>query len=79
MDETFQRIINKLIGFLDNMSLKEDKELLLRMVKEAYFNHYKSINTKSDSNTEIMLSTIMALLIEHNKEIKILDVLTKTR
>jgi hypothetical protein len=78
-DETFQRIMNKLTGFLDNTSLKEDKELLLRMVKEVYFKHDKSIKTNADSSTELMLSTIMALLIEHNKEIKILDLLLKTR
>jgi hypothetical protein len=78
-DETFQRIIHKLTGFLDNMSSKEDKELLLRMVKEVYFKHHKSIKINADSNTELMLSTIVALLIEENKEIKILDVLTETR
>ena len=78
-DETFQRIMNKLNSFLDNMSSKEDKELLLRMVKEVYFKHHKSIKTNADSNTELMLSTIVALLMEHNKEIKILDMLTKTR
>ena len=78
-DETFQRIINKLNSFLDNMSSKEDKELLLSMVKEVYFKHNKSIKTSADSNTELMLSTIVALLMEHNKEIKIVDVLTKTR
>jgi hypothetical protein len=73
-DGTFQRIMNKLNSFLDNMSSKEDKELFLRMVKEVYFKHHKSIKTNADSNTELMLSTIMALLIEENK-----DVLTKTR
>jgi hypothetical protein len=78
-DETFQRIMNRLSSFLDNISSKEDKELLLRMVKEAYFKHSKSIKTNADSNTELMLSTIMALLMEHNKEIKMVDVLTKTR
>jgi hypothetical protein len=78
-DETFQRIMNNLNSFLDNMSSKEDKELLLRTVKEVYFKHNKSIKTNADSNTELMLSTIMALLIEHNKEIKILDLLLKTR
>ena len=78
-DGTFQRIMNKLNSFLDNMSPKEDKELFLRMVKEAYFKHNKSIKTNADSNTELMLSTIMALLIEENKEIKIVDVLPNTR
>ena len=78
-DKTFQRIMNKLNSFLDNTSLKEDKELLLRMVKEVYFKHHKSIKTNANSNTEPMISTIVALLMEHNKEIKILDLLLKTR
>jgi hypothetical protein len=78
-DGTFQRIMNNLNNFLDNMSLKEDKGLLLSMVKEVYFKHDKSIKTNVYSNTKLMLSTIMALLMEHNKEIKILDMLTKTR
>jgi hypothetical protein len=78
-DGTFQRIMNKLNSFLDNMSSKEDKELFLRMVKEVYFKHHKSIKTNADSNTELMLSTIIALLMEYNKEIKILDLLLKTR
>ena len=78
-DGTFQRIMNNLNSFLDNMSLKEDKGLLLSMVKEVYFKHHKSIKTNAYSNTELMLSTIMALLMEHNKEIEILDMLTKTR
>ena len=77
--ETFQRIMNNLNSFLDNISSKEDKGLLLRIIKEVYFKHHKSIKTNADSNTELMLSTIMALLMEHNKEIKILDMLTKTR
>jgi hypothetical protein len=78
-DETFQQIMNKLNSFLDNMSSKEDKELFLRMINEVYFKHNKSIKTNADSNTELMLSTIMALLMEHNKEIKKLDLLLKTR
>ena len=49
------------------------------MVKEVYFKHDKSIKTNVDSNTELMLSTIMALLVEHNKKIKILDMLLMTR
>jgi hypothetical protein len=61
------------------MPSKEDKGLHLRMVKEAYFKHNKSIKTNADSNTELMLSTILALLMEHNKKIKILDMLPKTR
>lgn len=69
-DVTYQRIINKLSEFFNNMSSKEDKELLVKMVKEVYFEYNKSIKSKADSDTELMISTIMALLVEQNKEIK---------
>ncbi len=69
-DEIYQRIKNKLNEFFNNLSSQEDKELLLKMIRVVYFEYNKSIKTKADSDTELMISTIMALLVEQNRVIK---------
>jgi len=72
-DETYNRIIKKLDNFMDRLSSPEDKELLLGMISEAYYKHSKAIQTRSESDTELLLSTLMAIIIEQNLEIKRLE------
>ena len=67
-DKNHNKIIKKLNHITEGIS-SADKELLLKMVNEVYYKHQKSIQTKSESDTELMISTIMALLVEQNKEL----------
>ena len=67
-DKNHNKIIKKLNKITDGLS-SADKELLLKLVNEVYYKYQKSIQTKSESDTEIMISTIIALLVEQNKEL----------
>ena len=72
-DETYQRIIEQLNPFLSNLESEEDKRLLLRMISNCYHKHHNSIRTKSQSDTELIFSTMLAVLLEHTKEIESLE------
>ncbi len=71
-DDVFQKIITKLNDYIENISSKEDKELLLRMVKKVYLNNNKAIKAKAFDDTYLIFSIIIALLIEQSKEIDII-------
>ena len=51
----------------------KDKELLFEMVSKVYYKRHNAIQTKSESDTELLLSTLMATIIEQNLEIKKLE------
>jgi len=68
-DNDYNRLIKKLSNFSDCLS-SEDKELLLKMINEVYYKYQKSILTNSDSDTELMLSTLMALVTKQTLEIE---------
>lgn len=72
-DETYNRIKKNLDDFVANLSLSEDKKLLLEMGSRVYHKRCKAIQTKSESDTELLLSTLIATIIEQNLEIKRLD------
>ncbi|MDN5847206.1 MAG: hypothetical protein L0H53_13140 [Candidatus Nitrosocosmicus sp.] len=76
-DETYQRIKEQLEPFISNLKSEEDKQLIFRMISNCYHKYHNSIKAKSQGNTELMLSTIMALLIEQSNEIERLDLLSK--
>jgi hypothetical protein len=67
-DKNHNKIIKKLNNITDGLS-SADKELLLKLVNEVYYKYQKSIQTKSESDTELLISTIMALLVAQNKEL----------
>jgi len=67
-NKNHNKIIKKLNNITEGLS-SADKELLLKLINEAYYKYQKSIQTKSESDTEIMISTIMALLVEQNKDL----------
>lgn len=69
-DKTYQRIVEQLNPFLSNLESEEDKRLMLGMISNCYHKHHNSIRTKSKSDTELMFSTILALLLERTKEIE---------
>ena len=69
-DEAYNRIKKNLDGFMVRLPSSKDKELLFEMVSKVYYNRRKAIQTKSESDTELLLSTLMATLIEQNLEIK---------
>jgi flagellar biosynthesis protein FliP len=68
--EAYNRIKKNLDGFMARLPSSKDKELLFEMVSKVYYKRHKAIQTKSESDTELLLSTLMATLIEQNLEIK---------
>ena len=68
-DNDYNRLLKKLHYFTECLS-SEEKELLLKMINEVYYKYYKSILIKSESDTELMLSTLMGLLTKQNLEIE---------
>ena len=67
-DKNHNKIIKKLNNITEGLS-SADKELLLKLINKVYYKYQKSIQTKSESDTELMISTIMALLVEQNKDL----------
>ncbi len=67
-NKNHNKIIKKLNNITEGLS-SADKELLLKLINEVYYKYQKSIQTKSESDTEIMISTIIALLVEQNKDL----------
>ena len=68
-DKDYNRIIEKLENLSEGLQ-SADKELLLKMIYIVYYKYHKSILTKSESDTELMLSTLMGLLTKQNLEIE---------
>lgn len=77
-DEIYQRIVDQLNPFISNLNSEDDKQLLLRMISSCYHKYHNLIKAKSESDTELMLSTLMALLIGQSNEIDKLGLLTQT-
>lgn len=69
-DEAYNRIKKNLDDFLARLPSSKDKKLIFEMVSKVYYKRHKAIQTKSESDTELLLSTLMATLIEQNLEIK---------
>lgn len=69
-DEIFQRIIKQLNSFISNLNSEEDKQLLLKIRSNCYHKYHNSVRTKTKGDTELMFSTLMALLIAQNEEIE---------
>ena len=67
-DKDYNRIIKKLENLTEGLQSTE-KVLLLKMIFTVYYKYHKSILTKSESDTELTLSMLMALLVEQNKEL----------
>ena len=68
-DKDYNRLLKKLNNFTECLP-SEDKELLLKIINEVYYKYQKSILTKSESDTELMLSTLMALLVKQDFDIE---------
>ena len=68
-DNDYNRLLKKLHNFTEYLS-SEDKELLLKTINEVYYKYHKSILTKSEGDTELMLSRLMWLLTKQNLEIE---------
>lgn len=69
-DSTYQRIKKQLNPISSNLKSEEDKQSVLKMTANCYHKFHGSIKTNSVSDTELLLSTIMSLLLEQNKEIE---------
>ena len=69
-DDTFQKIKKLLNPITSDLNSEEDKQLILKMIANCYHKYHNSIRAKSESDIELLLSTIMSLLIEQSKEIE---------
>jgi hypothetical protein len=49
----------------------------MKMIKRGVFKHNKSIKAKIDRDTELMISNIMALLVEQNRVIKRIESISR--
>ena len=72
-DEAYNRIKKNLDDFMARLPSSKDKELPFEMVSKVYYKRCRAIQTKSESDTELLLSTLMATIIEQNLEIKRLE------
>ncbi len=77
-NKDYNRVLKKLNNFKECLP-SEDKELLLKMINEVYYKYQKSILTKSESDTELLLSTLMAIIMEQNLEIRRLSAKSSVR
>ena len=68
-DNDYNRLLKKLRNFTEYLS-SEDKELLLKMINEVYYKYHRSILMNSESDTKLMLSTLIGLLTKQNLEIE---------
>ena len=69
-DEPYYRIKNNLDVLVSRLPSSKDKEVLFGMVSKVYYKRYQAVQTKSESDTELLLSILMATIIEQNLEIK---------
>jgi len=72
-DEPYYRIKNNLDVLVARLPSSKDKEVLFGMISMVYYKRCKAVQTKSESDTELLLSTLMATIIEQNLEIKRLE------
>ena len=72
-DEPYYRIKNNLDVLVARLSSSKDREVLFGMVSKVYYKRYQAVRTKSESDSELLLSTLMATIIEQNLEIKRLE------
>ena len=77
-NKDYNRVLKKFNNFKECLP-SEDKELLLKMINEVYYKYQKSILTKSESDTELLLSTLMAIIMEQNLEIRRLSTKSSVR
>jgi hypothetical protein len=66
-DNTYQRILEQLNPVTFNLKPEED---IVKMISNCYHKYHGSIRSKSESDTDLLLSTIMSLLMGQNKEIE---------
>ena len=69
-DKTYQRIREQVNLFISNLESEEDKLVMSKILSNCYHKYHDSIRTKSQGDTELLHSTIMALLIEQSNEIE---------
>jgi len=67
-DKDYTRILKELNYFTDVLPTA-DKKLLFKMIDKVYYKYLRSILTYSESDTELMLSLVIALIVEQNKEL----------
>jgi len=71
-DQIYAKLMKILDIFMAALPL-EDKNLFSKMISEYYHKHFKAIQSKSQSDTELLFMLLMALLVDQNSDIKELE------
>lgn len=69
-DEPYKRAILWLEPLMEALSEKTDKQIVNELISECYRTYRKSIVAKSKSDSELMLSLIMSILIKQDLELE---------
>ena len=69
-DKTFQKIMEQIDGFMEQLPSEEDKHLFSKMVSECYHKHYEAIKSMEGDDPGL----IMALIVDQQLMIDRLQV-----
>lgn len=72
-DEPYERVIQWLEPLLEALNGKADKQITNKLISECYCTYRKSIVAKSKSDSELILSLLMSILINRGLELEILS------
>jgi hypothetical protein len=72
-DKTYQKIMEQLNGFMENLPSEEDRQLLSNMVSNIYHKYYKSIKSMEEDDPSLLTPLIMALIVDQNSMIERLE------
>ncbi len=73
-DKTYQKIMEELDGFMENLPSEEDRQLLTRMVSNVCNKHYEAIKSMEGDDPSLMTPLIMSLVVDQNSMIDQLKV-----
>ena len=76
-DKVYQKIVKLLDPFTSNPNSEEDRQLIFRIILNCYHKYHKSIITRSQSDTKLLISTVMSFLIKQSSEIERLSSMKK--
>ncbi|MDP8906157.1 MAG: hypothetical protein M3M88_01400 [Thermoproteota archaeon] len=69
-DKDYQKIMEQLDGFMEQLPSEEDRQLLSRMVSECYYKYGKSIKSMEKDDPSLITQLIMALIVNQNSMIE---------
>jgi hypothetical protein len=73
-DNTFQKIMEQLDGFMEHLPTEEDRHLFSNMVSECYDKHYEAIKSMEGDDPRLITPLVMALFVDQQLMIDRLQV-----